>query len=889
MASYKPTKGMVEQAQQGLDLRREHGRGGTQVGISRARDIVNGKNLSESTVKRMFSFFSRHEVDKEAEGFSLGEDGYPSNGVIAWKLWGGDAGFSWSRAIVERLKKEEERQASAPIKKSLQNKADEHNEEYGDDPKRKTNVGTLEKVYMRGRGAFESNPGSVRPSVKTPEQWGLARVNSFLFALRNLKFRSGKHDTDLLPKAHPLSSEENSDRIANMDTEARHIKDIRETDDSYIVEFGKSMPEPEEVQENGYMDEEEEKSHHEEEMERDNPVEEDNRANEESLDMANLYGEESLQRSFEFDRNKIDEDSRTIEIGVSSEEPVMRNFGYEVLGHREEEIDMSFMAQGRSPLLLDHDSTKQIGVVERFGIDKDNKRTVAKVRFSKSRMAQEVFEDVKDGIRQNISVGYQVNKMEKEGEREGIPVYRVQGWTPLEVSAVSIPADQSRLVGFGRSKDVQVKSNKPEEITMENTENKTPEVNPNEIREQLAKDNAAILDLAAKHNKRDLGHDAVSAGISLEQFRGQLLETLANKPLDLPSNVEMNETEQRDYSLLKAVREAASGTLSGLEKEVSDEIASRTGKSARGFYMPTNINFGKRDQTVGTNSQGGFLKPTDHLADQFIEALYARLRIGEAGAQVLNGLVGDVAIPKLATATSNSAFVAEGSAPSEGAAVFSQVTMSPKTLAAYVDVSRKLMMQSDPSVEAVLRNDIINTFARKIDEVAIEGGNSNEPSGIIASSTGNVVAIGTNGGAISYSKVVDMVEAVEVDNAIINDESTCFLGNPKVTANLRTIGKQASGVEGNFILGEDNKILGYDYKSSTLVPSDLTKGTGTALSALLFGDFSQLLLGFYSGVDVVVDQSSLSTSGGTRLAFFQDLDIALRHDDAFSVIKDIVT
>ena len=889
MASYKPTKGMVEQAQQGLDLRREHGRGGTQVGISRARDIVNGKNLSESTVKRMFSFFSRHEVDKEAEGFSPGEDGYPSNGVIAWKLWGGDAGFSWSRAIVERLKKEEERQASAPIKKSLQNKADEHNEEYGDDPKRKTNVGTLEKVYMRGRGAFESNPGSVRPSVKTPEQWGLARVNSFLFALRNLKFRSGKHDTDLLPKAHPLSSEENSDRIANMDTEARHIKDIRETDDSYIVEFGKSMPEPEEVQENGYMDEEEEKSHHEEEMERDNPVEEDNRANEESLDMANLYGEESLQRSFEFDRNKIDEESRTIEIGVSSEEPVMRNFGYEVLGHREEEIDMSFMAQGRSPLLLDHDSTKQIGVVERFGIDKDNKRTVAKVRFSKSRMAQEVFEDVKDGIRQNISVGYQVNKMEKEGEREGIPVYRVQGWTPLEVSAVSIPADQSRLVGFGRSKDVQVKSNKPEEKTMENTENKTPEVNPNEIREQLAKDNAAILDLAAKHNKRDLGHDAVSAGMSLEQFRGQLLETLANKPLDLPSNVEMNETEQRDYSLLKAVREAASGTLSGLEKEVSDEIASRTGKSARGFYMPTNINFGKRDQTVGTNSQGGFLKPTDHLADQFIEALYARLRIGEAGAQVLNGLVGDVAIPKLATSTSNSAFVAEGSAPSEGAAVFSQVTMSPKTLAAYVDVSRKLMMQSDPSVEAVLRNDIINTFARKIDEVAIEGGSSNEPSGIIASSTGNVVAIGTNGGAITYSKIVDMVEAVEVDNAIINDASTCFLGNPKVTANLRTIAKQSSGVEGNFILGEDNKILGYDYKSSTLVPSDLSKGTGSNLSALIFGDFSQLLLGFYSGVDVVVDQSSLSTSGGTRLAFFQDLDVALRHDDAFSVCKDITT
>jgi HK97 family phage major capsid protein len=176
------------------------------------------------------------------------------------------------------------------------------------------------------------------------------------------------------------------------------------------------------------------------------------------------------------------------------------------------------------------------------------------------------------------------------------------------------------------------------------------------------------------------------------------------------------------------------------------------------------------------------------------------------------------------------------------------------------------MMQSDPSVENLLRQDVLNTFARKIDEVAIEGGSSNEPSGILASSTGNVVAIGTNGGAVTYSKIVDMIEAVEVDNAILNDASVKFLGNPKVTANLRTISKQSSGVEGNFILGEDQRILGYDYLSSTLVPSDLSKGTGSNLSAMIFGDFSQLLLGFYSGVDVIVDPYTGSSAGTTRLA-----------------------
>ena len=108
-------------------------------------------------------------------------------------------------------------------------------------------------------------------------------------------------------------------------------------------------------------------------------------------------------------------------------------------------------------------------------------------------------------------------------------------------------------------------------------------------------------------------------------------------------------------------------------------------------------------------------------------------------------------------------------------------------------------------------------------------------------------------------------------------------------AKLRTIGKQASGVEGNFILDPNNTILGYNVESTNLVPSDLTKGTGSALSALIFGDFSQVMLGFYSGVDVVVDQASLSTSGGTRLAFFQDMDVAIRHGEAFSFIKDITT
>lgn len=99
--SYTPSDGMVTEAQRGLDWRSEYGRGGTAVGIARARDIVNRKDLPVETWRRIKAYFDRHEVDTNAEGFSPGEDGYPSNGRIAWALWGGYAGWNRAKSIVE--------------------------------------------------------------------------------------------------------------------------------------------------------------------------------------------------------------------------------------------------------------------------------------------------------------------------------------------------------------------------------------------------------------------------------------------------------------------------------------------------------------------------------------------------------------------------------------------------------------------------------------------------------------------------------------------------------------------------------------------------------------------------------------------------------------------
>lgn len=114
---YKANAGMKAAAKRAIEWRAEGHKGGTQVGATRASQIVSGEAMSADTVKRMYSFFSRHEVDKKATGFNSGEEGYPSPGRVAWDLWGGNAGFTWSRQIVERLKRDESKSANSDLNK----------------------------------------------------------------------------------------------------------------------------------------------------------------------------------------------------------------------------------------------------------------------------------------------------------------------------------------------------------------------------------------------------------------------------------------------------------------------------------------------------------------------------------------------------------------------------------------------------------------------------------------------------------------------------------------------------------------------------------------------------------------------------------------------------
>ena len=848
----KPTQSMKVEAQKGLDWREEFGRGGTRIGAIRARQIVAGENLSDDTIKRMFSFFSRHEVDKKAQGFRPGEKGYPSKGRIAWALWGGDPGFSWSRKLVKQMKNKDERQVSDKTKTALENKVKDHNAEVNNAASKKTTLATLIKVYERGEGAFYSSPGSVRPTVKNPSQWAMARVNSFLYVLRNGKFRGGKHDTDLLPSSHPLSTKNKEGKSMEY-KEDRHILNVEETEDSYVVSFAKHEDIQETMEEEDEMLEARPGLHDDEKIRQDENI---------------IYRVLDLSRA-----HYIDEEKRRVRIGVSSEEPVERDFGMEVISHEIEDLDTSFIASGRSPLLLDHDMTKQIGVVERYEIDSAEKSAKAIVRFGRSELAEEIFKDVQDGIRSNISVGYKINGMVRvRGDDKDKPMYRVKT-TPLEVSIVSVPADQSQSVGVGRSEDKQtlIKVN-----TM--TEEVKQEINLDEVREQsvaeakaeFQRNSKEIMDLAAKHNRRDLADKAIQDGVSVEEFRGVLLDNIAtDKPLET-AEIGMSKKEVRQFSIMKALNALANPTdraaqrAAEFEFACSEEAAKHYGRTAQGIMLPPEIlnNWNTRD--LNASDDAGLIGQ-DFRAGSFIDALRNASAVMPLATN-LNGLSGDVKIPKKTAAASAAFISSEGGAAGESEMTIGSVTMSPKTCGVFTDVTRQLMLQSSLDVENLIRDDLAKSMAIAIDDAALEGsGSSGNPRGITNTTGINTVSL-SSAAAPTFAEMVSIETAVAVDNALVGD--LAYIINPTNFGTLKTTAKDSGS--GMFV-AENGQVNGYP----VVVSAQLTANN------YVFGNFNDLLIGFFGGLDLTVDPYTNSSSGSVRIVALQSVDVAVRHAVSF--------
>jgi HK97 family phage major capsid protein len=338
------------------------------------------------------------------------------------------------------------------------------------------------------------------------------------------------------------------------------------------------------------------------------------------------------------------------------------------------------------------------------------------------------------------------------------------------------------------------------------------------------------------------------------------------------------------YSLGRAIAFTAGlpGVDAGRERELGAEIARRSGLSFKGLAVPFSVFQTPVERRAVTSAgTGGNLIGTT-LEGQTIDRLRPALTIMRLGSTVVDGLTGNIAFSKLVTSPST-AWIADGGTITPSDPTFGQVTMNPKHCAVITEYSRAMLLQSSPAVEQVLRDDFTKQMAANLDFAAIAGtGASNQPRGVLNTVGIGSVAMGANGGALSYDAVQDLAGAVVDQNG--DGASAAFLSNTKVRRALAKL-KDSQ----NRPLGLDTILGGRPAAWSNLVPSNLTKGTGTNLSAALFGNWSELLLGIWSAVDLLSNPyGDAYQRGGVQVRAVMSVDIAVRHPESFAAIQDAI-
>lgn len=562
-------------------------------------------------------------------------------------------------------------------------------------------------------------------------------------------------------------------------------------------------------------------------------------------------------------------EDRTYEFPFSSEFPVARYFGNEILSHEEKAADLSRLNDG-APLLFNHNPDRVIGVVEGARIDSKGRRGYARVRFSRNPFAQEVLSDVKDGVLRNVSFGYSIDKMEERGSGDFVAT----AWSPHEISVVSVPADPG--VGIGRSfeADIPAASAAPSPDPLPSMESTTPDLAV--VRAEAAEaERSRIAEISAlcdKHNMGEMGRQLVESGRSIDEARAAVLDkmNIPQEPVNMSAaDLGMSEKEARSFSFLRAINylsnptDRAAREAAAFEIEASDAAAAKLGRQSRGITIPQEVL--RRDLNVGAATAGGNLVETMLDSGSFIDLLRNASALDQAGATVLTGLTGNVAIPRQSGAAT-AYWVAESGSPTESQQTVDQVSLVPRTVAAYTDFSRRLMIQSSIDVENMVRNDLAQVIALKIDAAGLYGtGASNEPLGLK-----NTTGIGTEdfaADAPTFAEVVALESDVATANALLG--SPVYLMNAAMRGNLKTTKKDAGS--GIFIM-ENGEVNGYRGVLSNQVASN----------DLWFGNFADLIIGYFSGLDLMVDPYTHSTSGTVRVIAMQDCDIAIRHPESFS-------
>ena len=616
-------------------------------------------------------------------------------------------------------------------------------------------------------------------------------------------------------------------------------------------------------------------------------------------------------------------DEDRFDIAISSEYPVQRWYGTEILDHSPEAVDLSRAKRGLS-FLDSHKYDSVIGIAENISVDGD-KKLRGQVRFSRSPAAQQIKRDIQDGIRRFISVGYAVNEyvLEKSSKEEG-DTYRATRWTPMEVSSVGVPADPT--VGNDRgargklypvvvrsAASPATKPNSKEAITVANEE-------VNQSRNAAAE----IIRLGKRHGiESDQVEKFVADGKSVDEFSRFCLEQISKrtKPLATPAaeiqeNVErvnLSDREQSEYNLARGIMTACANIEAAqsrsakrencLELEISDEIEKRyLGPKHGGFYVPWSIRhamtpeLAKRYPTLATRAglssnvagEGQELKFTE--PGEFIQFLYNRMRVKELGARTLTGLRDNISFPKQSAKVSGS-WVGEnpGVDVADAALALTSIASSPKTYQSSTSYSRQLLAQAVVDVDTLVREDLSMDLALAVDSVAVQGGGTNQPTGILAATGVQSFVLSAdagNGGIPTWGDVVNMTVNLETANADQLGEGA-WLTTPGVKGRLKNTARLGNTI-GFPIWADDSTIDGYEARSTNQVPSNLVKGTSSNCHALIRGIFETMIIGMWgSGFEMIVDPYRLKKQGMIEITTFMLVDVVLRYPNAFVVAKDV--
>lgn len=606
-------------------------------------------------------------------------------------------------------------------------------------------------------------------------------------------------------------------------------------------------------------------------------------------------------------RKAAEGDAYEIELSASSEYPVERWYGTEVLSHDPGAVILDRASRGAMPVLFNHRSDMPVGIVTSARIEK--KRLLVTARLFKTTLAEEVRTMIEGGLR-NVSIGYVTRIVEENMKEER---FTATEWEPYEVSIVTVPADPT--VGIDRGQEYEFRmfravTTARGAITREDgmeegaagaaataqpaARSVVVETAARESAEAIEKNRIRAIKNLCAINKIDerLSDHWIRSGMSVDKVTDDMLAVMEERGKHNPESVSrlgLSDRESKKFSLTRAVLASVDNSWNNapFELECSREIATRLNRppDPRRFFVPFEVQerpnptpvevlarmLVQRDMTVGASGQGGYLVQTSNVG--FIELLRNKSVIFNMGATRLSGLRDSITIPKQTVAATSTWLANEASQISEVNQTFVQIAMSPKTVGGYTEISRQLLMQSNPSIEGIVSADLAQVVALDIDLKALNGsGGSGQPTGII-----NTSGIGSvTGTSLAYAGIVEFQTDVFGGNTLTG---RCGYVTTGVVAGLMKgrvkFTSTASPVwEGRL---EEGVIDGYRAMASNQVPA----------GNMLFGDFGQVIIGEWGVLEVETNPFADFKAGIIGVRAIASIDVAVRYPAAFSLATSI--